>query len=289
MTAPKVKETPDQISDPDPQESSTPKKSDPVTTPSTTETPAVAHIDNLTRQALKEQGDKIAAQDRELEKLRQEKASTPAAAPIDPQAEQQKFFENPLGSVRDMIRQELKDTVEPMIKPLQDYASGAVAITRKDSLLGMAEQDSVLGPMVKIVRPALEQILAGAPEQNITAENVKQAIYTAWGLYKAGQLPTNLYVAEVNPTSLSAPVVPTPNSEPVVIPPQVPPSAPPAPISNNVPAAGRQLTESEKAMKRAFGFASGPEGDAQYLAYLEAPPELSKMSKHVDAKVGGTK
>jgi len=288
MTAPKVKETPDPTSNPDPQElkPSTSEPSSP-TTPLSTEKPA-AHIDTLTRQALKEQGDKIAAQDRELEKLRQEKASVPAAAPIDPQAEQQKFFENPLGSVRDMIRQELKDTVEPMIKPLQEYASGAVAITRKDNLLGMAEQDSVLGPMVKIVRPALEQILSGAPEENITAENVKQAIYTAWGLYKAGQLPANLFIAEAQPIP-NAPVVPTPNSEPVVIPPQVPPSAPPAPVSNNTPVAGRQLTESERAMKKAFGFASGPEGDVQYLAYLDAPGEIDAMSSHVDGKSGGSK
>ena len=287
MTAPKVKETPDPTSSPDPKEEQSTTSPAP-STPSSTEKPA-AHIDNLTRQALKEQGDKIAAQDRELEKLRQEKASVPAAAPIDPQAEQQKFFENPLGSVRDMIRQELKDTVEPMIKPLQEYASGAVAITRKDNLLGMAEQDSVLGPMVKIVRPALEQILSGAPEANITAENVKQAIYTAWGLYKAGQLPANLFIAEVTPTSLSAPVAPTPTNENVVIPPQVPPSAPPAPISNNTPVAGRQLTESERAMKKAFGFASGPEGDVQYLAYLDAPGEIDAMSSHVDGKSGGSK
>jgi len=107
-------------------------------------------------------------------------------------------------------------------------------------------------------------------------------------LYTAGQLQAKLLIAEANP-SPTPPVVPTPTNENVVIPPQVPPSAPPAPVSNNVPAAGRQLTESEKAMKKAFGFASGPEGDTQYLAYLDAPAELSEMSRHVDSKAGGTK
>jgi len=251
---------------PDP--SSPPEISPPPQSIETPETPPTDPIDALTKRALQEQGAEITALKAEITDLRATPTLTPA--PVDKAKEQEKFFEDPGSYMRSLIRDELKTQVEPLIKPLNEYAESARAETAHDKLFKMAENDLVLGPILAKVRPAVEEIMRTAEP---TANNLQQAIYTANGLLAAGRLPAHLKGVETTPE---------PERTKMPIPPQVPPSPPPAPNVPPRPAGLRNLTEAERAIAKAFG-----KSDAEYLAYLEAPSDIEGMRAHVDAVLGG--
>ena len=249
---------------------SSPPESSPPPTPiiETPEKPPTDSIDVLTKRALQEQGNEIAALKAENEQLKAVPVSAPA--PVDKAKEQERFFENPGDYMRGLIRDELKSQVEPLLKPLNEYAESARTESAHDKLFASAAADPILGPILAKVRPAVEDMMRNAEP---TAINMQQAIYTANGLLAAGRLPANLMAAE------AALKPETPNMS---IPPQVPPSPPPAPINAPRPAGLRKLTEAERAIAKAFG-----RTEAEYLAYLEAPSDIEGMRVHVDTALGG--
>jgi hypothetical protein len=219
---------------------------------------------------LHEQGETIAALKEELRTVKE--TSAPAPPVVDKAKEQERFFEDPGSYMRGLIRDELKTQVEPLLKPLNEYAETARADSAHANLFAMAAADPILGPILARVRPAVEEMMRTAEP---TAANMQQAIYTANGLLAAGRLPANL--------TGSVPVTTELTKEPIVnIPPQVPPSPPPSP--NLVPRAPglRKLTEAERSIAKAFN-----KSDAEYLAYLEAPSDIDGMRTHVDTALGG--
>lgn len=230
-------------------------------------------IDVLTKRALQEQGSEITALRAEISELKT--APVVASEPVDKAKEQEKFFEDPGTYMRSMIREELKSQVEPLLKPLHDYANEARTESAHDKLFSMSAADPILGPILLKVRPAVEEMMRGVEP---TAKNMQQAIYTANGLLAAGRLPAHLKGVETTPTPKIEEIPDMP------IPPQVPPSPPPAPVITPRPAGLRKLTEAERAIAKAFG-----RTDAEYLAYLEAPSDIDGMRVHVDAALKGGK
>jgi len=259
---PVVETPPDPNLPPEPKEPSSPDSPPNIETPASPPT----DLDALTKRALQEQGDTIAALQAENAQLK----ATPEAVPpvVDKGKEQEKFFDDPGSYMRGLIRDELKTQVEPLLKPLHEYAESARAETAHDKLFNMAAADPILGPILAKVRPAVEEMMRTAEP---TPANLQQAIYTANGLLAAGRLPANLKGVETAPT-------PEPN---MPIPPQVPPSPPPAPILTPRVAGLRKLTEAERAIAKAFN-----KSDAEYLAYLEAPGDIDGMRAHVDNALG---
>ena len=184
---------------------------------------------NATIQAMAERGDRAAA--------------PPAPpAPRDVQTERTEFYNDPLEATRRVIRDELKETVAPLL----DFVQGLKGQGAKDKFISAVKQDARFSGMWDAaVERAVEETLARVPADQINEQVVRSAAVQAIGLKAMGALEG----AEAPP---APPAPPAPSGERrVTTPPHMRPSAPPAPTGRNGEAPKRRpLTENEERLRR---------------------------------------
>lgn len=207
-------------------------------------------LDLLSRRAMGEMSNEITQLRQEIQRLQ----SAPA-----PQQNEANFFERP----REIIREEVQQTVAPLLDFQKAYQRDQQYQMLKRQVLASPQ----LGPLLRQVESVVDQMMQGADP---TPASMQAAIFSAIGMQTAGLIPAN---ATTPPAAMPA-TPPVHNNQPnggPVIPPNIPPSAPPPPRrTENTDPNKRPLTESERRIKEAMGLKS----DEEYLAYLNAPPEV---------------
>src|SRR5215203_2785 len=219
-------------------------------------------------QLLEEQ---LREQNRQIQNLnsQMEQRQTQVAQAPQPTTDElkQRFYNDPHGATRDIIREELKQAIQP----LQDFTQNFRSETQTERLLTRFKADPRFAPMWDSnIEETVTALLRNVAPASINEQTIQAAIVNAIGLKAVGMLPGG------NRQPVNNNSAPTPNggngeqrTENRAVPPaHMRPSAPPSP---STPAGGqrvRQLTEGEKRLARENRMT-----DQEYLYWLDRPSD----------------
>lgn len=260
MTAPNTNE---QLETP-PNGSSSGSQSTTSETPPTSQ-PAAPATDprylELVEGTIRAQNARLADLERQNAELLQSRSAPPAAPTRTPEEERNAFYENPRAAIREVLTQELKETIAPLLA----FANEAKATTQLDKLIAQVRTDprvsSQWGPRLEaFIRSQLENV----PPHQLNAQVVSSVTLAAIGQKTIGM------IREDSPSP--APVTPR---EPVApAPPYMRPSAPAGPSNLNPAPTHRPLTELELRVLREFNAGKPTKEqmtEAQFLEWQSMP------------------
>lgn len=245
----------------------TPQTSQVQESPSTDTTGRLLYLQTL--------GDK----NREIERLSRELAekNKPVEQPITPQQEQ-KFFESPMTSTRDLIRSEL----DQALAPIMDVVRGFRNESAYDKVKNQIKQNPALAPILARNEKYVDQMM-----QNIepTETNIAAAIFQAEGLRAAGFVQDSTAAPNTQPIIQPTNTPAAGNQQPVnpMIPAHLRPSAPPAPVDKQKPYV-KPLDENERLLMRMWGmteqeFREGQVRNEDNVGAMVIEPETTASMK----------
>ena len=217
----------------------------------------------LLEEQLREQNRQIQTLNSQFE---QRNAIPPTPQPTTDELKQ-RFYNDPHGATRDIIREELKQAIQP----LQDFTQNFRSETQTERLLTRFKADPRFAPMWDSnIEETVTALLRNVAPASINEQTIQAAIVNAIGLKAVGMLPGG------NRQPVNNNSAPTPNggngeqrTENRAVPPaHMRPSAPPSP---STPVGGqrvRQLTEGEKRLARENRMT-----DQEYLYWLDRPSD----------------
>lgn len=229
---------------PEPQDpSNPPAPSDPSSgnqepTPPTNQPPALA-TDDLAMLTIRAQNERIAQLEAQLNKRGNE---PPPPPPKSKEELRQEFYDDPVGATQRVIRDELRESIEP----LRDFVKTFRGQSRVDQLLDAAKRNPKFathwGPKLEqYVRSQLEQV----DLSTFTEQAFNFLILSAIGLKASGFITEDAALSNNPPT----PNTPVAGNPPPYFRPSATPPAGPAPDPN---APSRPLTELELRVLREY-------------------------------------
>lgn len=247
---------------------STPQQTPPTEQPTAGPTDQYARILEAT---LKDMNAQNRALQQQLDNVHRGVASGPPAPPAKSQDElRNDFFNDPHGSTRNIIREEMQATIKPLMDVVQGLRFEGSPF---NNMLSQFKTDPRFGPHITPdVEQAINKLMGQA---ELTPQNMQAAVVQAIGLKASGLLGVALGNFE-QPTNNPPP--PQHNNHPpaahMTTPPHIRTSGPPPAGPNNNQPALRPLTENEETLRR-----HNRQTHAEFLAWLDAPASTVASSQ----------